>query len=141
LRAFLVFDEADSLLRDRAAAQRSWEVTQVNEMLTRMERHPFPFACTTNAPELLDAASARRFLFKLRFAPLTPSQAGLAYERAFHCDAPAAVLRLSNLTPGDFAVVARKVACFGERDQRRITKWLEEEADAKLGSNTRRIGF
>jgi transitional endoplasmic reticulum ATPase len=68
LRTFLVFDEADSLLRDRAAAQHSWEVTQVNEMLTRMERHPFPFACTTNAPELLDAASARRFLLKLRFA-------------------------------------------------------------------------
>jgi transitional endoplasmic reticulum ATPase len=141
LRAFLVFDEADSLLRDRAAAQRSWEVTQVNEMLTRLERHPFPFACTTNAPELLDAASARRFLFKLRFAPLTPSQVGLAYRHAFHCDAPPAILRLGNLTPADFAVVARKAACFGERDPRRIAKWLEEEVDAKLGPNTRRIGF
>ena len=62
LRAFLVLDEVDSLLRDRRAAQQSWEVTQVNEMLTRMERHPCPFACTTNAPELLDAAAARRFL-------------------------------------------------------------------------------
>jgi hypothetical protein len=72
LRAFLVFDEADSLLRDRAAAQHSWEVTQVNEMLTRMERHPYPFACTTNAPELLDAASARRFLVQ---APLCPALA------------------------------------------------------------------
>ena len=141
LRAFLVFDEADSLLRDRAAAQHSWEVTQVNEMLTRMERHPFPFACTTNALELLDAASARRFLFKLRFAPLTPSQVGLAYRRAFHCDAPPAILRLRNLTPADFAVVARKAACFGERDPRHIAKWLEEEADAKLEPNTRRIGF
>jgi transitional endoplasmic reticulum ATPase len=116
-------------------------VTQVNEMLTRMERHPFPFACTTNAPELLDAASARRFLLKLRFAPLTPSQVGLAYRRAFSCDAPAAILRLGNLTPGDFAVVARKAACFGERDQRRIVMWLEEEAEAKLGPNARRIGF
>src|SRR5277367_5797359 len=67
LRAFLVLDEVDSLLRDRRAAQQSWEITQVNEMLTRMERHPCPFACTTNAPELLDAAAARRFLFKVRF--------------------------------------------------------------------------
>jgi hypothetical protein len=49
--------------------------------------------------------------------------------------------KLANLTPGDFAVVARKAACFGERDQHRITKWLEEEAEAKLGRNTRRIGF
>jgi SpoVK/Ycf46/Vps4 family AAA+-type ATPase len=141
LRAFLVFDEADSLLRDRAAAQHSWEVTQVNEMLTWMERHPFPFACTTNAPELLDSASARRFLFKLRFAPLSPSQVALAYRRAFQSDAPAAILKLGNLTPGDFAVVVRKAACFAERDQRRIAKWLEEEAEAKLGHNTRRIGF
>jgi SpoVK/Ycf46/Vps4 family AAA+-type ATPase len=141
LRAFLVFDEADSLLRDRGAAQHSWEVTQVNEMLTRMERHPYPFACTTNVPELLDAASARRFLFKLRFAPLSPSQVVLAYRRAFHSDAPAAILRRDNLTPGDVAVVVRKAACFAERDQRRIAKWLEEEAEAKLASNTRRIGF
>jgi hypothetical protein len=141
LRAFLVFDEADSLLRDRGAAQHSWEVTQVNEMLTWMERHPFPFACTTNAPELLDSANARRFLFKLRFAPLSPSQVELAYRRAFHCDAPAPILKVSNLTPGDFAVVVRKAACFAEHDQRRIAKWLEEEAEAKLGYNTRRIGF
>ena len=51
LGAFLILDEADSLLRDRGAARHSWEITQVNEMLTWMERHPFPFACTTNAPE------------------------------------------------------------------------------------------
>jgi hypothetical protein len=57
LRAFLILDEADSLLRDRAAAHHSWEITQVNEMLTQMERHPYPFACTTNAPELLDTAA------------------------------------------------------------------------------------
>lgn len=73
--------------------------------------------------------------------PLTPSQVGLAYRRAFSCDAPAAILRLGNLTPGDFAIVARKAACFGERDQRRIVMWLEEEAEAKLGPNARRIGF
>jgi hypothetical protein len=54
LRAFLIIDEADSFLRDRLAAQHSWEITQVNEMLTQMERHPYPYACTTNAPELLD---------------------------------------------------------------------------------------
>src|SRR6516165_8652926 len=31
--AFLVFDEADSLLLDRADAVRSWEISQINEML------------------------------------------------------------------------------------------------------------
>jgi SpoVK/Ycf46/Vps4 family AAA+-type ATPase len=41
LRAFLIFDEADSPLRDRLSAHQAWEVTQVNEMLTQMERHPY----------------------------------------------------------------------------------------------------
>jgi transitional endoplasmic reticulum ATPase len=36
----LVIDEADSLLSDRRGAVRSWEVTQVNEMLTWMEKPP-----------------------------------------------------------------------------------------------------
>ena len=40
--AFLVFDEADSLLADRRLAERHWEVSQVNEMLTWMESHPYP---------------------------------------------------------------------------------------------------
>ncbi len=33
-RAMLILDEADSLLRDRGLADRSWEVSQVNEKLT-----------------------------------------------------------------------------------------------------------
>ena len=44
-QSFLIFDEADSLLADRRSAHRSWEVSQVNEMLTWMESHPLPFAC------------------------------------------------------------------------------------------------
>ena len=63
--AFLVFDEADSLLAVRRFAHRSWEVSQVNEMLTWMESHPLPFACTTNFGEHLDPATLRRFVFKV----------------------------------------------------------------------------
>lgn len=36
--AVLLIGEVDSFLRDRHGA-RAWEVTQVNEMLTQMERH------------------------------------------------------------------------------------------------------
>jgi transitional endoplasmic reticulum ATPase len=52
--AVLLIDEADSLLADRWKAVRSWEVTQVNEMLTWMEDHPLPFICTTNLMDRLD---------------------------------------------------------------------------------------
>ena len=88
LGAFLILDEADSLLRDRGAARHSWEITQVNEMLTWMERHPLPFACTTNAPEMLDPATARRFLFKVRFLPMDTGQIAAAFFKAFEVEAP-----------------------------------------------------
>ena len=55
-------------------------------MLTRMERHPYPFACTTNALELLDAAAARRFLFKVRFLPMTADQIARPFGAAFGAD-------------------------------------------------------
>jgi hypothetical protein len=57
-------------------------------MLTQMERHPYPFACTTNAPELLDPATARRFLFKVRFLPMTSDQIAAAFHRAFGMTCP-----------------------------------------------------
>jgi SpoVK/Ycf46/Vps4 family AAA+-type ATPase len=141
LRAFLIIDEADSLLRDRLAAQQSWEITQVNEMLTQMERHPYPFACTTNAPELLDAAAARRFLFKVRFLSMTADQIAEAYRRAFGADPPGFVLKLSGLTPADFATVARKASVLGGRDPKILAHWLESEAQAKPDAGRRRIGF
>jgi transitional endoplasmic reticulum ATPase len=141
LRAFLILDEADSLLRDRGAARHSWEITQVNEMLCAMERHPFPFACTTNAPDLLDQATARRFLFKVRFLAMDEKQIALAFRRAFKAEATQSTLALEHLTPGDFAVVARKAAALDERGMDQIAKWLEEEVRAKPEARKVRIGF
>ncbi len=97
--AFLVFDEADSLLGDRGGAVRSWEVSQVNEMLTWMEQHPLPFACTTNLPDRLDPASLRRFLVKLRFGWMTTAQARSAFRRFFQMDAPDGFDALGTLPP------------------------------------------
>ena len=106
--AILLFDEADSLLGSRQAAVRSWEVTQVNEMLTWMERHPLPFICTTNLAGRLDEAAARRFLFKARFDFLRPDQVVAAYVSFFAGDPPMGLETLTCLTPADFAIVKRK---------------------------------
>jgi transitional endoplasmic reticulum ATPase len=140
-RAFLIFDEADSLLASREDAQRSREVSQVNEMLVGMERHPYPFACTTNAFHALDAASLRRFLFKVRFLPMERTQIAAAFAVAFACEAPREVLDLGNLTPGDFAVVARKARVLGETARGTLAAWLIEESAAKPGARLARIGF
>jgi SpoVK/Ycf46/Vps4 family AAA+-type ATPase len=137
-RAMLVIDEADSLLSDRRDAARIWEVTQVNEMLTWMESHPLPFICTTNLMDRLDQASLRRFTLKLRFVPLRPAQAALAFERFFGIVAPRQLA--DGLTPGDFATVRRKRDLLGVADSSRLADWLDEEAEAK-GTRLRRIGF
>src|SRR5690606_22942609 len=70
-KAVLLLDEADSFLQDRRGAHRTYEVTEVNEMLQGMERFNGIFVCTTNLLESLDQAALRRFTFKIRFMPLT----------------------------------------------------------------------
>ena len=114
--AFLVFDEADSLLSDRRFAQRSWEVSKVNEMLTWMESHPAPFACTTNFGVHLDPATLRRFVFKVTLDYLAPEQARAAFRGYFGLEPPAGVAALAALTPGDFAVVRRKAEVLDLKD-------------------------
>ena len=138
---FLVFDEADSLLSDRRFAHRSWEISQVNEMLTWMESHPLPFACTTNFGEHLDPATLRRFDFKLRLDYLAPDQAVAAFQVFFGLEAPPVVRSLSGVTPGDFAVVRRRAEFLGKlEDANALAAMLREERDAKP-DQPRRIGF
>ena len=105
--SFLVFDEADSLLADRRFAQRSWEVSQVNQMLTWMESHPLPFAYTTNFATHLDPATLRRFVFKVTLDYLTSVQSEAAFRGYFALTPPAELAALKALTPGDFAVVRK----------------------------------
>lgn len=114
--AVLLLDEVDSFLQDRTRAQRSWEVTAVNEMLTQMEAYDGVFIASTNLMDGLDQAALRRFDLKVKFGYLRPAQARDLFEA--HCEslglpAPdassrAAVERLATLTPGDFAAVARQ---------------------------------
>ncbi len=140
-KAFLIFDEADSLLQDRAKAVHSWEITQVNEMLTWMERHPYPFACTTNFVDSLDPATMRRFLFKVRFLPMESAQVRLAFRRFFGLEAPARLLRQEHLTAGDFAVVSGKAEVLGLSDPELLAEELIAEAMVKPDGNSRPIGF
>lgn len=72
--AILLLDEADSFLQARSKAFRSWEITQVNEMLVRMEAFQGIFFCSTNLKETLDEASIRRFDLKIKFDFMTYEQ-------------------------------------------------------------------
>ena len=139
--SFLVFDEADSLLGDRRQAVRSWEISLVNEMLTWMESHPLPFACTTNLMERLDQASLRRFTFKVSFSPLTVEQNHVAFKIFFEFQAPESLDSLKGLTPGDYAVVRKKAGILGLLKQpNELIDMLQVESLAKESTN-KHIGF
>ena len=141
-KALLIFDEADSFLYDRQNSSHSWEVTQVNEMLTQMEKHDLPFVCTTNLMENLDKASLRRFTFKVEYKYLTPIQNLLAFEYFFAIK-DVDLSHISNLTPGDFMVVKEKAEIMGCLDNKEeLIKMLEMEQRQKTPvTNTNHIGF
>jgi DNA replication protein DnaC len=142
--AILLLDEADSFLRDRSMARHSWEITQVNELLQRMERHHGIFICTTNLFSAIDAAALRRFTFKLEFRPLTYEQRikMLENEVGFKVTEMSEVEReklfidvnmIQYLTPGDFATVKRQADLFGENLS--LATWIERlevESKAKM---------
>lgn len=125
--AMLFFDEVDSLLAARQAASQSWEISQVNELLTWMENHPLPFAAATNHAAKLDPASARRFVFKVEMRALDVARARRAFAHFFGSEAPAALDALVGLTLGDFAVVARQLRFTGVTDDRALVDRLRRE--------------
>ncbi len=138
--AFLVFDEADSLLGSRDGASHRWEISQVNEMLTWMENHPLPFACTTNLVEQLDPATARRFSLRIGFLPLNFAQRQACFRRFFHADRSVGLHLLDQLTPGDYAVVAKRCTLLGITEPAAIVNELTREQTSKPNAN-HPIGF
>lgn len=146
--ALLLIDEVDSFLQDRRGAVRSWEVTQVNEMLTQMEAFCGVFVASTNLMDGLDQAALRRFDLKVKFDYLLPRQAWDLLCR--YCDvlglpAPGAALstrlgRLRTLTPGDFAVIARQRPLRGLACPADFISALEAECALKEGPRSG-LGF
>jgi SpoVK/Ycf46/Vps4 family AAA+-type ATPase len=146
--ALLMLDEVDSFLREREGAHHSWEVTRVNEMLTRMENFSGVFIASTNLMEGLDAAALRRFDMKIHFGHLAPEQAARMLERQCAClglEAPepdqlARARRLALLTPGDFAALARRHRFTPFARSAQVVDALEQECALKRGKSAS-IGF
>lgn len=147
--AVLLIDEVDSFLQDRQGAQRSWEVSLVNEMLTQMESFGGLFIASTNLMGQLDPAVMRRFDLKVKLKALRPDQAAQLLQR--YCQhqgllAPeqqelALLQQLNNLTPGDFAAVLRQSRL---RPMRTASDWvqaLQSESAIKPDGISKPFGF
>lgn len=155
--AILVLDEVDSFLQDRSGANMSWEVSQVNEMLTQMESFEGIFIATTNFMDTLDRASIRRFDMKVEFKPLDCARLKQAFSLyAKHLgisdyavflestSAKRALEKLENICFGDFALIARGAAFAPLESAQELLEKLQEEARLKglsADGSSKRVGF
>jgi SpoVK/Ycf46/Vps4 family AAA+-type ATPase len=132
--AILLLDEVDSFLNSREGHSKSWESTMVNEMLTQMENFDGVFIATTNFNQKLDHAVARRFDFKIKLDYLLPAQTLKMFKQFVYSSSKGTreqLLELNNLTPGDFAVVARKCSLLGKFDEDTVLALLQQESAYK----------
>ncbi len=146
--AVLLIDEVDSFLRSRLRAERSWETSLVNEMLTQMEAFNGVFIASTNLMDDLDEAALRRFDLKVKFGYLDAAQARALFSQAcavLGIDIPPTddMARLSlpaTLTPGDFAAVMRQHRFRPIATTMALAEALEAECAIKHAPK-RAIGF
>ncbi|SHG29343.1 AAA+-type ATPase, SpoVK/Ycf46/Vps4 family [Desulfacinum infernum DSM 9756] len=149
--AVLMIDEVESVLYSRNRAERSWELSRTNELLTSMERFRGVFIATTNRLEDVDPAALRRFHHKIGLDYLTDAGKRLFYDKyltplvgAPLSEVEAKLLyRIRNLTPGDFKVVSETRRFRGEviTHQELIKALLRESTLKESHGGRAAIGF
>jgi len=121
--AVLFLDEADGLLASREGASRNWEVTQVNELLVQLQDFEGVVVLATNRLDYLDEAVLRRMDAKVELLPLQAEQAQTLLLQCLNDtvgpekttgfilseEQQAQLHRLYPLTPGDFAMLQRRL--------------------------------
>ena len=148
--ALLLIDEADSFLQERRRAERSWEVSLVNEMLTQVEAFEGLLVVSTNLIDGFDEAALRRFDAKIPFGYLLPAQVEallarqvelLGFPAATDAGALQRLCALPNATPGDFAAVARRHRFAPFATASTFAQAVAAECALKKDGGKRAIGF
>lgn len=138
--AILLLEEGDSLMRDRRMALHNWEVTQVNELLMRMESYDGFLIVNTNYFNALDKAYSRRFTQKVEFFHLSVSQAWEMLAqlcRTLGLEGPSDehwidFAALDTLTPGDFPPLAQRHHFDPFRSVDSVIAALRKECELKV---------
>lgn len=148
-KAILFLDEIDGLVQSRERAVRSWEVTQINELLHRMENFNGVMIGATNFSANLDAAILRRFTFKLEFDYLDEVGKKLFFERMFRTTLTPEeyheLAQIPMLAPGDFRTVRQSFFYLGGQvSNRDYIDALAHESEVKNSNKfapKSKIGF
>ena len=148
----LFFDEGDSLLGARDNALRSWEVSQVNTLLSEMERFRGIFIVGTNLIQKLDQAALRRFSFRLHFDYLADEGKEIFYNTYFTTPMGLPELNekerkklcsIDSMTPSDFRNVRQQFFYLADEhlSNDEIIEALAAEVTGKTsGSNYKGLG-
>ena len=147
--AILFLDEIDGLVQSRTNAVRSWEVTQVNELLYWMENFNGVMIGATNFLQNLDQAIMRRFTFKLQFDYLDEAGKLAFFEKCFKTTLTVEERRrlasIPSLAPGDFRTVRQSLFYYGgDITNAMRLEALERESSAKNSTSfapRARLGF
>ncbi len=142
-KAILLFDEADSFLFDRRYAKQNHQASSVNEILTQMEDHPYPFIMTTNLKDKIDNASLRRFIFKIKYDYMKPENIVAGVKTYFGKEYKLTqnqIAKLTHICSGDFKVAKAKIDILddGQYSNDLIFEYLlkeQEEKEIDTGSN------
>ncbi len=114
-------DEIEGLLQSRAGADNSWELTQVNELLVRLEKFKGVCIGATNLYQSLDPAFYRRFTLKIEFSFMKKEVRWQYVKNKFHqilnpassSIAEDLLKNINHLTPGDIESVYRRLILDG----------------------------
>ena len=148
-KAILFLDEIDGMGQSRTRAVRNWEVTQVEELLQRMDMFKGVMIGATNFGVCLDDAFLRRFTYKLEFDYLDETGKKLFFERMFRTsltpEEARELARIPMLAPGDFRTVRQSLYYLADEvDNHDRIAALARESEIKLKNKyapKRKIGF
>ena len=151
--AMLLIDEVDSFLSDRTGATRSWEVSQVNELLTQIDGFDGYLVICSNFTERLDSAINRRIDIKVNFSAMTSACVQQALVAAAvslgdtHAEAKRVIqaeadLLHAKLTLGDIACAMRQSQMrFDITGAASLIECVRAEVEYRQRQGARGIGF
>ena len=131
-KSILLIDEIDSIAGNRKDADRNYQKTFVNQLLTELDNFEGIFIATCNFLDALDPAVLRRLFLKIKFDFMTEEQSQSCFELYFPKLKRHTLGHIPYLTPGDFYAVKEASQFDTKRTTvTRVREMLKQEIQLK----------